>query len=63
MGVAAPSGVDAFLVPLPALPSLMKEPPSIKAEPIACSTVNGEDRGQLSFDGVRFQPRHLLDRV
>jgi len=40
MGVAAVSGADAFLFPLPALPWVMKEPPSIKAEPIACSTVN-----------------------
>src|SRR5262249_16604603 len=40
MGAAAGSGADAFFFPLPALPWVMKEPPSIKAAPIACSTVN-----------------------
>ena len=25
--------------------------------------IGGEDRGQLSFDGARFQPRHLLDQL
>src|SRR6267154_5896908 len=39
-GAAAVEGADAFLFPVPALPWVMKEPPSIKAEPIACSTVN-----------------------
>src|SRR5215471_11865299 len=39
-GAAAGSGIDAFFLLLPALLCVMKEPPSIKAEPIACSTVN-----------------------
>jgi hypothetical protein len=25
--------------------------------------IRGEDRSELPFDGVRFQPRHLPDRV
>jgi len=33
------NGADALVV-VPALPWVMKEPPSIKTEPIACSAVN-----------------------
>ena len=40
VGGAAGCGVDAFFLRLPAYPWVMKDPPSIKAEPIACRRVN-----------------------
>ena len=37
---AADSGATAFFLPVPVSDWVVKEPPSIKAEPIAWSTVN-----------------------
>ena len=71
MRVAARGGVDAVLS-LPAFPWVMKEPPSIKAAPIACSTVNFScsvttasimAKGTCSWTtgAVRFTPISWLD--
>jgi transposase len=57
MGVAAVSGADAFLFPLLAFPWVMKEPPSIKAEPIACTRIVNRMKGTLARLGIRnFKP-------
>ena len=71
MRVAARGGVDAVLS-LPAFPWVMKEPPSIKAAPIACGTVNfscnvttasNMAKGTCSWTtgAVRFTPITWLD--
>src|SRR5262245_45635963 len=74
MGIAAGSSAAAFFFPLPALPWVMNEPPSIKAEPIACSTVNfscsvttassmGEGHLQLDHRGGEVDAHQLVGLV
>ena len=54
MGVGGGSGSDAFF-PLGALPWVMKEPPSIKAEPIAWVTA-GEGHSDLCVTAAASGP-------
>ncbi len=61
---ALESGCDAYIAKPIALGNLLRIIESfLSSVPSVGSCVGSEDRGELPFDRVRFQPRHLPDRV
>ncbi len=61
---ALESGCDAYIAKPIALGNLLRIIESfLSSVPSVGSCVGSEDRGELPFDRVRFQPRHLPDLV